>query len=119
MDDEEIVRLVTREMLRSFGHVVDIAASGEDAIEKFQQAREAGAPFDVLILDLTVRGGMGGNEALDQLTAIEPEVKAIITSGYSDAAILSRYCSEGTRSVLAKPFNVDGLMERLNALLAS
>ncbi len=118
MDDEEIIRAVAGEMLTTLGHDVAFAQTGEAALEAYRAEREAGRPFDVVILDLTIRGGMGGMEALRRLVDIDPDVKAVVSSGYSDDAALSNYRKQGFRSFLKKPYILDDLQKTLNSLLA-
>ena len=84
MDDEEMVREVLGRILSRLGYEVDFASDGSQAIEKFVQAKETDQPFAAVILDLTVPGGMGGKEAMEKLLKIDPQVKAIVSSGYSD-----------------------------------
>ncbi len=117
MDDDEIVRTVVREMIEALGHEPQCASDGEDAIDKFLQARQAGKPFDVVVLDLTVKGGMGGEQALRELRAIDPEIKAVVSSGYADNPVMSNYRSYGFAAFLVKPYRVDELTASLNALL--
>ena len=72
----------------------------------YQEAITAGQPFDIVILDLTVRGGMGGVEAVQKLLKIDPAVKAIVSSGYSDDAAIASYLSAGFKTYLKKPYNI-------------
>jgi CheY-like chemotaxis protein len=81
MDDEEFVREVSGEMLRDLGYSVAFAKNGAEAIALYRAALEANRPFDMVIMDLTVPGGMGGKEAVQQLRALDPKVKAIVSSG--------------------------------------
>jgi PAS domain S-box-containing protein len=118
MDDEEMVRKVTAEMLQMLGHDVVFVDRGEAAIEAYARARAAGTPFNLLILDLTIRGGMGGEETLCRLREIDPAVKAVVTSGYSDDAVIASYREHGFLAVLKKPFNFEELKRTVNALLA-
>lgn len=117
MDDEEIVRAVTGELLKTLGHTAEFTADGAAAIARYRDAREAGRPFDVIILDLTVRGGMGGVEALRRLREHDPTVKAVMSSGYSDDSSVSRYREEGFAAFLKKPYDVNELRRVLTALL--
>ncbi|MBI5103316.1 MAG: PAS domain S-box protein [Nitrospirae bacterium] len=117
MDDEEIVRMVSGELIQSLGHKVELAEHGTAAIEKYRQAQSDGDPFDIVILDLTIRGGMGGDEAVRELRAIDPAVKAVVSSGYSDDAIVSSYPDHGFDAFLKKPYDVDGLRDVINSLL--
>lgn len=78
----------------------------------------AGKPFAIVILDLTVRGGMGGVETIQKLREIDPAVKAVVSSGYSNDAALSNYREQGFRTFLKKPYNLKELHDALNALLS-
>jgi len=103
MDDEEIVRDVLGKMLKYIGYEVDFAKDGAEAIELYKKTRESGKPFDAVILDLTVPGGIGGKEAIKKLLEIDPEVKAIISSGYSSDPIMSKFREYGFSGFVAKP----------------
>ena len=117
MDDDEIVRDVAVKMIEGLGHEVQSADSGEEAIRKFRQAADAGKPFDVVILDLTVRRGMGGEEAVKNIREIDPAVKTIVSSGYSDNMVLSNYRSYGFSAFLNKPYMIGSLRDALDGLL--
>ncbi len=117
MDDEDIVTQVVKAMIDILGHDVVCAANGEEAIEKFKRARDEGRPFDVVILDLTVKGGMGGEQALGRLREIDSGIKAIVSSGYSDSPVVSDYRSYGFSAFLNKPYMIEALRDSLNALL--
>ena len=117
MDDEEMVRAVAMEMIDALGHEAMCAADGDDAIEKFRQAGESGMPFDIVILDLTVKGGMGGEQTIRKLLEIDPHVRAIVSSGYADTPVVSDYRSYGFAAFLNKPYRIDALRDSLNALL--
>ncbi len=106
MDDEEMVRDVSREMLDLLGYEAECVADGKEAVEFFMKAKEEGRPFDAVILDLTVPGGMGGVETVERLLEIDPGVRAIVSSGYSRDPIMSDYKKYGFRSVMAKPYRV-------------
>jgi two-component system, cell cycle sensor histidine kinase and response regulator CckA len=117
MDDEEIVRNVAQQMIEALGHDVDCAANGEDAVEKFRMARESDMPFDIVILDLTVKGGMGGEQAVRKIREIDHNVVAIVSSGYGDSSVVSDYRSYGFTATLNKPYRIDTLRDRLNEFL--
>ncbi|MHB8836047.1 MAG: hybrid sensor histidine kinase/response regulator [Candidatus Methylomirabilia bacterium] len=117
MDDEEMVRNVARELLTVLGHTVAVADRGETAIESFRSSRDAGHPFDLVILDLTIRGGMGGVETVQRLREINPGVKAVASSGYSDDAAASGFREQGFTAFLKKPYNIRELQEVLNIAL--
>jgi two-component system, cell cycle sensor histidine kinase and response regulator CckA len=118
MDDEELIRNLTMELLRTFGHDVEVAARGEEAVGAYQAAMASGRPFDIVILDLTIRGGMGGAETVLRLRELDPGVKAIVTSGYSEDAVIADHQKHGFRAFLKKPYNGDELKSLLNALLS-
>ena len=117
MDDEKIIRDVAGEMIQALGHAVERAERGEDAIEMFRMAKQAGKPFDVVILDLTIRGGMGGADTLRKLLEIDPGVKAVVSSGYSDDSSLFEPGKRGFVSSLKKPYTIEGLQAILNEIL--
>ena len=106
VDDEEIIRNITSEMLTSLGYEVDSAEEGNDAIELYKRAKESSKPFDVVIMDLTVAGGLGGKEAIALLLQIDPKAKAIVSSGYSNDPIMSEYKKYGFHGVIAKPYKL-------------
>jgi PAS domain S-box-containing protein len=118
MDDEEVVRDIAGEMIRALGHEVEVAEHGAEAIRRFREAREGGRPFDVVVLDLTIRGGMGGKETLERLRELDPAVRAIVSSGYSDDAVVADYQAHGFRARLSKPYRIDELQAVLATLLA-
>jgi two-component system cell cycle sensor histidine kinase/response regulator CckA len=118
MDDEEIIRNLSCEIIKTLGHTVEVAVHGQEALEKYQGAMAAGRPFDIVILDLTVRGGMGGSETLQKLLELDPGVKAIVSSGYSDDFAMTNYEKQGFKAFLKKPYNVDALRVMLNEMLA-
>ena len=117
MDDEELVRDVAMGLIDALGHEVECAENGEVAIEKFRQARRSGKPFDIVILDLTIRGGMGGEEAIVKLREVDPDVTAVVSTGYSDNPVVSEYRSYGFTTYLNKPYTIHTLKESLDSLL--
>lgn len=109
MDDEEIIRHVGGKMLYNLGYEVDTAASGEQAIELFKQAARKGRPYDVVILDLTVPGGMGGREAVAGILAVDAQARVVVSSGYSSDPVLADFTRYGFRDVIAKPYRIEEL----------
>ncbi|MCU0578424.1 MAG: PAS domain S-box protein, partial [Desulfobacterota bacterium] len=116
MDDEALVREVLGEMLKRLGYAVEFAEDGGEAVKIYQVARKIDQPFDLVIMDLTVAGGMGGKEALQQLLLIDPQVKALASSGYSSDPVMSDYRAHGFQGVIAKPYTVEELSRTLNRL---
>ncbi|MBD3422151.1 MAG: PAS domain S-box protein [Chitinivibrionales bacterium] len=107
MDDDEIVRLVVQRLLKRAGYEVSCTENGEDTIQRYRTAFQEGKPFDVVIMDLTVPGAMGGREAIKKLLQIDPDAKVIVFSGYSNDPVMSNYKEFGFSGVIAKPFSID------------
>jgi signal transduction histidine kinase/ActR/RegA family two-component response regulator len=117
MDDEKLIRDIAGVMLKALGHRVEFALNGEEALDKYQGALSSGRRFDIVILDLTIRGSMGGEETIQKLLEIDPDVKAIVSSGYADSSAISEYTKCGFKACLAKPYQVDTLRNMLDGLL--
>jgi len=113
MDDEQMLRDVVGELLNTLGYAVGFAADGVETIEAYWKAKEAGRPYDCIVMDLTIPGGMGGKEAIQRLREIDPHVKAIVSSGYSDDPVMADYRRHGFRGVVAKPYDAKELSEVL------
>ena len=115
MDDEQMLLALAREMLSVLGHTVTTATNGAEAIRLYQQAMDSSTPFDIVIMDLTVPGGMGGKEAGARLLEIDPQARIIVASGYSNDPVLANYQKYGFSAILVKPF----LMGDLEKVLAA
>lgn len=109
MDDEPTVRNVATEMLRQLGYNTVESSGGAEAVELYRQALSEGNRFSAVILDLTVPGGMGGEEAIQLLGKLDPSVRAVASSGYSNSGILARYREYGFVDILPKPFRLEEL----------
>ncbi|MHB8104106.1 MAG: PAS domain S-box protein [Dehalococcoidales bacterium] len=117
MDDDEIIRKMLKNMLNLAGYIVELAAEGSEALEKYKQAQKEADPFNVVIMDLTIPGGMGGKEAVQKLLEIDPQAKVIVSSGYANDPIMSEFKKYGFKAVIAKPYSVKQLQESLSSLL--
>lgn len=118
MDDEERILNAVGEMLvYSFGYQVAMATDGAQAIELYKRAKESGEPFDAVIMDLTVPGGMGGQEAIAYLRDFDPKVKAIVSSGYANDPIVADFERYGFCGVVSKPYKIDELNEVLHSII--
>ena len=118
MDDDARVREVLKDMLEILGHTVAEAEGGARAVEMYKESMESEKPFDLVIMDLTVPGGMGGEETIGVLRRLDPEVKAIVSSGYATNPVMSNFKDYGFREMLPKPFKISLLKERLNTVLS-
>ena len=114
MDDEESIRLLLGEMLGHLGYEVECVSDGGGAVDLYKKAKANHQDFSAVILDLTVPGGLGGKDTLRQLREIDPEVKAIVASGYSNDPVLSRYDAYGFHGVVVKPFQLSELSNVLH-----
>jgi CheY-like chemotaxis protein len=117
MDDEEMVRDSVGEMLETLGQDVEFSSGGAAAIEAYREAQAAGTPFSVVILDATVKGGMGGEDVIKKLREIDPDVVAVISSGYSDNALIANYNGHGFKAFLPKPYTLENLQAVLGSVM--
>ena len=118
MDDEEAIRDFIGDTLTAFGYEVAFAHEGAEAIAAYQHAQNTGEPFDAVIMDLTIPGGMGGKEAMARIHAYDPQVKAIVASGYSNDPIMTEYQRDHFRACIAKPYKAIALTRILHDVLA-
>ena len=118
MEDEADIRKLLKEMLSDFGYQVTTAERGEEALAYFQRANQEANPFHAVIMDLTVPGGMGGKEMMVRLREIEPRVKAILMSGYSQSRLMGEYSEIGFNGIITKPFDVETVNRVLKSVLS-
>ena len=111
MDDEEAIRTLVALMMGKMGYEVECASDGAKAVELYLKARESGQGFSAVLLDVTVPGGMGGKEAAAELRRIDPFVKLIVSSGYSDVLVMSEFRKYGFNDVIRKPYTLAQLSE--------
>jgi two-component system cell cycle sensor histidine kinase/response regulator CckA len=116
MDDEQSIRRMVEDALTQFGYEVSAVEDGQAAIDLFSEAQTSGKAFDAVLLDLTIPGGMGGKEAMQHLRRLDPYVKAIVTSGYSDDPIMSDFQAYGFQAILVKPYKIVDLAKTLESL---
>lgn len=119
MDDEDALRNLLRTVLTRLGYDVEVARDGAEAIAIYEAGRAAGKRFDAVLLDLTVSGGMGGVEAAAKLKELDASAKLIVSSGYSDAAVMSNYAAYGFKAVIPKPWTVAEVSDVLRKVLVS
>ena len=119
MDDEEVVRKVVKDMLEKLGCQVELTCDGDEAVEKYRQAREAGRPFDAVIMDLTIPGGMGGKQAVRELLKIDDQARVIVSSGYANDPIMADFRSYGFQGVVPKPYTLRDLNKMLTEVLSA
>ncbi len=119
MDDEESILRVTGRMLEVLGYKVSCASHGMQAVELFADALDKGSPFDAVIMDLTIRGGLGGKSTIVALRQILPGVRAIVSSGYSNDPILANYREYGFTNILVKPYRLEDLEGMLTQTLGA
>ena len=117
MDDEDMIRKLAGSMLGKLGFETRFARNGEEAIAAYEGAMREGHPFDAVILDLTVKGGMGGKDTIRRLCALDPGVKAIVSSGYANDPGVTRFSDYGFCGVVAKPYRFDELRQMLKTIL--
>jgi CheY-like chemotaxis protein len=117
MDDEAIISLAVAHNLKKLKYEVEAARDGAEAIDLYKGAMESGEPFDAVIMDLTIPGGMGGEEAIKKLLEIDPEVRAIVASGYCNDVVMSNFKEYGFSEVIEKPYEISELVEKLNRVM--
>jgi CheY-like chemotaxis protein len=119
MDDEAAIRDLTSQLLGTLGYEVTAVPDGLEAVRMYERALRRGENFQAVILDATIRGGMGGLATIERLRSLDPQVTAIICSGYSDEAALSQFLAYGFRSALPKPFSRRELSDALQRAFES
>jgi len=117
MDDEELIRTLAQKILVNLDHEVELAQNGEEAITKYKQAINRGLPFDAVILDLSIRKGLGGKDTMRQLISINPDIKGIISSGSSGDPVLTYFKEYGFCASIPKPYSLSDFRNTLNEIL--
>ncbi len=117
MDDEELVRNVAGDILIDLGYDVAYAKDGNEAVEVYLEAEKEQNLFDVVIMDLTIPGGMGGKDAVKKLQAVAPAAKVIVSSGYSKDPIMAEYEKYGFCGVVCKPYDANEISEEISKVM--
>jgi len=118
MDDEGTILRVTAALLKRMGLEATVVSNGDDAVRAFGEAREAGRPFALLIFDLTIPGGMGGQAAIGIIRQTDTEVPAIVSSGYLNDPVMADFASHGFQAMITKPYVVNDLARTVQHALA-
>ena len=116
MDDEDFIKDVMGSMLEMLDYEVDFADDGTQALSMYQEAMEKNRRFDAVIMDLTIPGGKGGKETIQDLLKLDAKAKAIVSSGYSNDVIMSNFKEFGFAAVIAKPFQIEDLRKVLDTV---
>jgi PAS domain S-box-containing protein len=116
MDDEEMIRDLGHRILSRLEYDPELAVDGNEAIEMYQKATDSGKPFEIVILDLTVKGGLGGKDAAKKILKINPYAKVIVSSGYSDDPVMTKFREYGFIGALPKPYKIKDMIETLNKI---
>jgi two-component system cell cycle sensor histidine kinase/response regulator CckA len=119
MDDEQMLLDLGKRMLSSMGYRVEVAKNGNEALELYEKSMTDNDPFNLVIMDLTIPGGMGGKEAIVELLKIDPYAKVIVCSGYSNDPIIANFRDYGFVDALTKPFKISELDLKINELLGT
>ena len=117
MDDEEPIRLMVAALLQRLGFQVVVTADGQEAISRYSEALTSRERFDLVIMDLTVPGGMGGKEAMTELRKLDPGVKGLVSSGYSSDPIMANFRAHGFSGMVAKPYRLTDLAKAIRAVM--
>ncbi len=117
MDDDIMVARTVQRMLQHHGFQVELTHDGQEAVDTYRKAMEAGESFDAVILDLTVPGGMGGAKAIGHLLELDSDVRAIVSSGYSSDPVVAKYRQYGFRAVVPKPYDVQAIIRAIKDVL--
>jgi CheY-like chemotaxis protein len=119
MDDEEMIRKMTVEILEYLGYQATTCGNGAEALVRYKAALESGTPFSAVIMDLTIPGGMGGKEAAQQIRSLDPQACLIVSSGYSNDPIMSDYRTYGFNGAIAKPYKMAVFGHVLSSILSA
>ena len=119
MDDEPDILNFSHDALKRLGYEAELARDGAEAIRRYREALEAGRPFSAIIMDLTIPGGIGGKEAIKDLLELDPQARAIVSSGYSNDPVMAEFSKYGFCGVVAKPYEIRELARVLREVIGS
>jgi CheY-like chemotaxis protein len=117
MDDEQIILDVTGEILTFLMYDVMTAKDGQAAVDLYKKEKAAGSPFDMVILDLSVPNGLGGKETIELLRTVDPDVKAVVSSGYTNDPVVQDFSRYGFSERLTKPYNIQEMRNLLESVI--
>ncbi|MFA6004228.1 MAG: response regulator [Elusimicrobiota bacterium] len=117
MDDEPSVSKALARMLAHLGYQAESVEDGQAALDAYRRAMATGKPYAAVIMDLTIPGGMGGKDTMRKLSALDPQARAIVSSGYSNDPIMSEYASHGFSGVLTKPYSMEEVSAALHRVI--
>ncbi|NLE02288.1 MAG: response regulator, partial [Fibrobacter sp.] len=117
LDDEEIIRTITEKLLSHLGYTVTTTVTGEETLKVYAENIKKQLHFDLVILDLTIAGGMGGKETMQKLLEMDPNVKALVSSGYSNDPIMSNFSEYGFSGIITKPYDVNELNKTIQSII--
>lgn len=117
MDDEQIILEVTHEVLNFLNYDGMFASDGQTAIDLYKKEKNTGAPFDIVILDLSVQTGMGGKETIEELRKFDPAVKGIVSTGFVNDPVVENFSQYGFSGKLTKPYKISDLKNILEQLM--
>lgn len=117
LDDEVAILKVCKRMLEKNGYTVEAYQTGEEAVSAYKKANNSDTPFDAVLIDLTIPGGMGGKEAVEHILKFNPEAKCVVSSGYAEDPVMANYKTYGFRGMVVKPFTVNTLLEVIEQVL--
>ena len=118
MDDDSSILEVTSELLRYMGYLVECAHDGQEALRMYDKEMREGNRFNLVIMDLTVPGGMGGKEAIGHLISLDPKATAIVSSGYSDGPVMANFETYGFKGVMPKPYRIEQMSLEIERVLS-
>jgi CheY-like chemotaxis protein len=118
LEDEPLILQLLEQHLQRCGCDSSATTDGAETIARYREAMESGQPYDLIILDLSIPGGMGGAAAMETIRRMDPAVRAVVSSGYSDDPVMSRYIDYGFRAVLPKPYQPQDLIDLVRGMLS-